>query len=64
MSRWFYGLVVFDSGMNMDKSDGELLSVFDAVCDFLLSWLLQIWKFCKDVYQTIEYDNCTSLVLW
>ena len=64
MSRWFYGFVVFDSSMNMDKSDGELLSVFDADCDFLLSWLLQIWKFCKDVYQMIEYDNCTSLVLW
>ena len=55
MSRWFYGFVVFDSSMNMNKSDGELLIV----------WLLQIeiWKFCKDFYQTIEHDNCTSLVI-
>ena len=41
MSGWLYGFVVFDSSMNMDKSDGKLLSVFDAVCDFLLPWLLQ-----------------------
>ena len=33
MSRWFYGFVVFDSSMNMNKSDGEFLSVPDAVCD-------------------------------
>ena len=33
MSRWFYGFVVFDSSMNMNKSDGEFLSFSDAVCD-------------------------------